>query len=161
MLYERYYKVIFVFVWKRTLNETITADITSQVFLKAMINLKNYKHRNLPFSAWLFRIALSELMLHFRKNKLTQVVSADDNHLLHLIDECKLNEEKEKQELIVRAMQELTETEMQLIQLRFFDENSFAEVANILGITENNAKVKTYRTIDKLKAWCIKNNIQQ
>jgi RNA polymerase sigma-70 factor (ECF subfamily) len=37
------------------------------------------------------------------------------------------------------------------LELRFFEERPFSEVADILGITENNAKVKTYRVIDKLR----------
>ena len=40
---------------------------------------------------------------------------------------------------------------MLLIELRFFEERSFAEVGEIIGVTKNNAKVKTYRAIDKLK----------
>ena len=40
---------------------------------------------------------------------------------------------------------------MLLIELRFFEERPFSEVAEIIGITENNAKVKTYRAIDRLK----------
>ncbi|MEO1099557.1 MAG: sigma factor-like helix-turn-helix DNA-binding protein [Bacteroidota bacterium] len=40
---------------------------------------------------------------------------------------------------------------MQLIELRFFEELSFKEIGYLLGLTEVNAKVKTYRVIDKLK----------
>jgi RNA polymerase sigma-70 factor (ECF subfamily) len=35
--------------------------------------------------------------------------------------------------------------------LRFFEKRSFAEIGEIVGITENNAKVKVYRILDKLK----------
>jgi RNA polymerase sigma-70 factor (ECF subfamily) len=43
--------------------------------------------------------------------------------------------------------------------LRFFDDKSFAEIAGILEITENNAKVKTYRVLDKLKLAFLNNKI--
>ena len=40
---------------------------------------------------------------------------------------------------------------MQLIELRFFEKRSFKEIGEILELTENNAKVKTFRAIEKLK----------
>ena len=45
----------------------------------------------------------------------------------------------------------LPDAEMQMLELRFFEKKSFAEVGEIIGITENNAKVRTYRILDKLK----------
>ena len=42
-LYDTYYKSIFVFIYRRTGNEEICADITSQVFLKALINIKKFE----------------------------------------------------------------------------------------------------------------------
>ena len=67
VLYEKYFKVIYIFIYKRTLNEHLTADLTSQVFLRALINIKKYKHQGMPFSSWLFRIAFNETNMHFRK----------------------------------------------------------------------------------------------
>ena len=40
---------------------------------------------------------------------------------------------------------------MQLIEMRFFEQRPFKEVAEILGITENNAKVKSYRILQRMK----------
>ena len=40
---------------------------------------------------------------------------------------------------------------MQLIELRFFEKRSFKEMGEILELTENNAKVKTFRALEKLK----------
>jgi RNA polymerase sigma-70 factor (ECF subfamily) len=55
------------------------------------------------------------------------------------------------QKLLMLALSKLLENEMQLIELRFFEERSFAEVGAIAGITENHAKVKVYRILSKLK----------
>ena len=38
-----------------------------------------------------------------------------------------------------------------LIEMRFFEKRSFREIGEILEITENNAKVKTFRALEKLK----------
>jgi RNA polymerase sigma-70 factor (ECF subfamily) len=45
----------------------------------------------------------------------------------------------------------LDNEEMELIELRYFEKHSFKEVGEILEITENNAKVRTYRVLEKLK----------
>ena len=66
-LYEQYYESIFRFVYQRTGDEHLTADLCATVFLKALQNLKNYQFRGVPFSAWLYRIALNQVTQHFRK----------------------------------------------------------------------------------------------
>jgi len=63
----RYYKSIFVFVHRRTDDEELTADITSQVFLKALINIKKYEYKGVPFSAWLFELPLMKLICILEK----------------------------------------------------------------------------------------------
>jgi RNA polymerase sigma-70 factor (ECF subfamily) len=45
----------------------------------------------------------------------------------------------------------LKENELQLIEMRFFEKRSFREIGEILDLTENNAKVKTFRALAKLK----------
>jgi len=151
VLYDKYYKSIFVFIYRRTEDEELTADITSQVFLKALINLKQYEYKGVPFSAWLFRIAFNEINMYFRKNNANRVVSLDQNGILQIAQETDLEENAEGIKQMMSALKGLEENEVQLIELRFFEKRSFAEVGAIIGITENNAKVKVYRILDKLK----------
>ena len=68
-LYDRYYESIFRFIFKRSADETLSADLTSQTFLKAMQKIDKYVFKGVPFSAWLFRIASNEVAQHFRKLK--------------------------------------------------------------------------------------------
>jgi len=151
VLYECYFKQVFVFVHRRLDDEEQAADIVSQVFLKALINLHKYEYRGVPFSAWLFRIALNEINMYFRKNKSHRVVSIEKNDLQLLAEETGEENKAENEQKIMKALALLPEGSMQLVELRFFEKRSFAEMGTILGITENNAKVKLYRVIDKLK----------
>src|SRR4051812_22341421 len=75
LLYDRYFKNIFVFVFRRTDNEELSADLTQHVFMKAMMNIKKYEFKGVPFSAWLFRIASNEVNMYFRKTNKERVVS--------------------------------------------------------------------------------------
>ena len=63
-IYKKYHEQIFRFVYQRLNNEDDAADITSQVFLKALLNLEKYEFRGFPFSSWLYRIALNEVNQH-------------------------------------------------------------------------------------------------
>ena len=51
ILYERYYKPVFLFLYRKNDDEELTADLTSLVFLKARTYLPKYEHKGLPFSA--------------------------------------------------------------------------------------------------------------
>ena len=52
---------------------------------------------------------------------------------------------------LIQLLDDLKETDLQLIELRFFEQRPFKEIAEILDITESNAKVKTYRILERLK----------
>ena len=87
VLYEKYYKVIFIFIFRRTGEEELAADITSNTFLKAMLALPKYEYKGVPFSAFLFRIALNEINMYFRKSKKERVVSLEQVSLGAMVDE--------------------------------------------------------------------------
>jgi RNA polymerase sigma-70 factor (ECF subfamily) len=151
VLYDKYYKSIFVFIYRRTNDEELTADITSQVFLKALLNIKKYEYKGVPFSAWLFRIAFNEINMYFRKHNANRVVSLDTGSIVQIAQEVQEDDNSESQQQMMIALKQLEADDIQLIELRFFEKRSFAEVGDITGITENNAKVKVYRILDKLK----------
>ena len=151
VLYEKYFKSIYVFIYRRTNNEELTADITSHVFLKALINIKKYKYKGVPFSGWLFRIAFNEVNMYFRKNKTNRIVSIEQSGILQIAQEAEMTDNTEALQSMTNALKKLDSDDIHLIELRFFEKRSFAEVGEIIGITENNAKVKIYRIIDKLK----------
>jgi RNA polymerase sigma-70 factor (ECF subfamily) len=150
-LYDRYYKPVFVFIYRRTDNEELAADLTSQVFLKALINIKKYVFKGVPFSAWLFRIAFNEINMYFRKNKTQRVVSLDQLGLKQIAQETEQEGDPEAVKRMMAALKHLDAIDLQMIELRFFEKRSFAEVGEITGITENNAKVKVYRILDKIR----------
>ena len=150
VLYNVHFKSVFLFVLKRVGEENDAADITSQVFLKALTNLKRYKHLGAPFSAWLIKIAHNETLYYFRKSRKQRAVLISDNDIYNVREEAGFDLEN----LYIKlgsALQELKTETLQLIELRYFEQRPFKEIAMILNITESNAKVKTYRAIDQLR----------
>ncbi|CAA6810763.1 MAG: RNA polymerase [uncultured Aureispira sp.] len=157
VLYNRYYEPIFRFVFKRTVDEVLAADLTSQVFLKAMQKIDKYVFKGVPFSAWLFRIASNEIAQHFRKQNKNRVVALEERTAQNLEDEYEDKEDLDINiSLLKSVIQDLKPEEVELLELRFFEKRPFKEVADILDITENNAKVKIYRLLQKMKKRFVK-----
>ncbi len=151
VLYERYFEMVFKFVYRRTSDSELTGDLCTQIFMKALENIKQYQFKGVPFSAWLFRIASNEVAQYYRNVQKSRVVSVDDFSFLSLIE---IPTEEDKEDWIralLAVLQTLNEQDMQLIELRYFEQRSFKEIAEILQLTESNAKVKTYRTLQRLK----------
>ncbi|MDH5400049.1 MAG: sigma-70 family RNA polymerase sigma factor [Cyclobacteriaceae bacterium] len=152
-VYEKYYDQIFIFIQKRVDHTEATADLTSRVFLKCLKNIRKYKFRGVPFSAWLYRIAVNEVNQFFRSQvKMQRTVSLEDHHINVLFDEMEYEEHRIDPGILISALlEQLSEDEVQYLELRFFEGRSFRDIAYFLGITEVNAKVKTYRILKKLK----------
>lgn len=150
-LYRKYHEQIFRYVYQRMDDHDLAFDVTSQVFIKALNNIKRYEDRGLPFSSWLYRIAKSELYQAFRDRKARRTVNVESMHVFEMIEEIDGNENEEEKQKLLKLLSKLRETDLQLIEMRFFERRSFREIGEILEIKENNAKVKTFRAVERLK----------
>jgi RNA polymerase sigma-70 factor (ECF subfamily) len=150
-LYNRYFEPIYRFVYQRVDSKEAAADTTSQVFLKALVNIDKYTFRGLPFFAWLCRIAISEIGNYYSRSKKFRVVNIETSGLFEMAENIDTEVSDEQIMAITTSFKDLSDDEMLLIEMRFFESRSFKEIGEILHITENYAKVKTYRILDKIK----------
>ncbi len=153
VLYEKYFDEIFAFVHKKIRQQDISNDITSQVFLKAMLKIKSFQFRNVPFSSWLYKIASNEVNLYYRNNKKLGEVNIDEAWVHQLAQEFDYShiEIEEQEGKLLKALEKLKSKDLLILRLRFYENCSFKEVGAKAGMSENNAKVKTYRILAKLK----------
>lgn len=150
-LYKKYFEPIFRFVYQRLDDKDAANDITQQVFINALVNIAKYQHRGLPFSSWLYRIAINELNKWFKSQKADRTLNIETAGLDEMIEEM---EEKAYEEYYPKLAKTLTGLEpdnLLLIEMRFFEKRSFKEIGDIMDITENNAKVRLYRLLDRIK----------
>jgi RNA polymerase sigma-70 factor, ECF subfamily len=151
-LYELHFPAIFRFILKRASDRELTADLTQQTFLKAMLALPRYEPRGLPFKAYLYRIALNELHMHWRKRK-EFVMDLSYAEVKGLSDELGILEQEAELALLARALGRLTPDKAQLIELRYMDGMSFAEMGAVLGVGEDAAKMRTHRVLNTLRTY--------
>jgi len=94
--------------------------------------------------------------MFFRNQKKTYSVSIDENQLADLAHEADIEGYMsiEEQEQLITLMNNMEQDQLDLIELRFFQGFSFKQIADIYKITEANAKMRTYRLLEKLgKKW--------
>lgn len=152
-IYNKYNEQIFRYIYQRMSNKDHAFDVTAQVFLKALKNLKKYEYRGVPFGSWLYRIAKSELNQAFRNNAATRTISLETTHIATFMEVFKEEENELNRKKLTKALSQLKEEDVQLIEMRYFEDRPYKEIGEILFITENNAKVKTYRALERLKKY--------
>lgn len=150
-IYEKYFDRIFNFVFRQTGDEDIAGDLSSQTFISVLNNLPKYEFRGFPFSAWLYKIASNEIRKHYRKNKSKQVFSIEEVKIRELVDQSDDDWNEEVIEKLLLFMNDLPTEMLQVLELRFFEDKDFKEIAFILDMTESGAKMRTYRALDKLR----------
>lgn len=150
-LYEKYFDRIFNYLYRQTDDEELAGDLCSQTFINALNNLSRFEFRGVPFSAWLYKIASNEVNKHYRKNKGKKVFSLEEMRVKELIESSELAWDEEQIQQLLRFMMDLPTEMLQVLELRFFEDKDFKEIAFILDITESGAKMRTYRALDKLR----------
>ncbi|MEQ9405134.1 MAG: sigma-70 family RNA polymerase sigma factor [Cyclobacteriaceae bacterium] len=147
-LYNRYYEPLYRFFMRRTDNSSLSDDLCSTTFFKALDNLNGYKWQGKPFGAWLFRIGANELNKHFRNKKQIYVIEEDK---LNCVDEKIEISGKEHMELLIKLLDELPETELRMLELKYFENQSFKEMSALLEMSESAVKMRVYRLLSKLR----------
>ncbi len=151
VIYEKYFDRIFHFVYRQTGDEDIAGDLSSQTFISALNYLPKYEFRGFPFSAWLYKIASNEVRKFYRKNKSKQVFSIEEVKVRELVELSDEGWDEETVQKLLSFMTDLPTDMLQVLELRFFEDKDFKEIAFILDITESGAKMRTYRALDKLR----------
>lgn len=150
-LYNRYYARILSFVYGRTEKKDDAYDITQQVFIAALENIGKYKATGVPYSALLFRIALNELNRFYRKAKVRQAVSVDDEQVADVLVEMGEENSAATDARLMKSLEQLEPEEMQLMHMRFFEKIPFKDLCDILEISETACKARVYRLLERLK----------
>ncbi|MGE0772562.1 MAG: RNA polymerase sigma factor [Cyclobacteriaceae bacterium] len=151
VLYEKYFDRIYYFILRQTDDEALAGDLCSQTFVNVLNHLHQFEFRGVPFSAWLYKIASNEVRKHYRKNKGKKIFSLEEPRVKELFDQGNDGWDEELVEKLIVFMNDLPTEMLEVLELRFFENKDFKEIAYILDITESGAKMRTYRALDKLR----------
>ncbi len=144
-LYENHFERVYAYVMRRVGNRQEAEDITSEVFHQALTKIGSFEWRGVPFSAWLFRIAANATADRWREKAREQ-----GNPGREVSEEFDFNEANEFAQLF-RLVKELPMEQRLVIEMRFAEEKSIKEIAEVIGKTEGAVKQLQFRAIRNLR----------
>jgi len=150
-IYSLYLTRIYRFTYYLVYNEAQAEDITQDVFLKAWQYLPKFSVKRGTIQAFLYTIARN-LVIDYRRKK--KEVKLQTPMVMSLASRENVEEgylDGEKKNIVHEALGELKKDESELIILRYFEELSFAEIAEIVKGNEGSLRVKIHRVLKKLK----------
>jgi len=153
LLYERYHRQLFRFLFNMTRQKELSEDMVQNIFLRMLKYPDGFMGFG-EFRMWMYHIARNALYDHFRKVKRTPAHSDLTN-----LDEIIVGEqytdtmlEKEQElKILETAMDKLSDENRELLVLCRFQELKYHEIARILNTTEGAIKVRVHRALTLLR----------
>jgi RNA polymerase sigma-70 factor (ECF subfamily) len=153
VFYDRYATRVYRYLRARTRSDDEAADLTQQVFLRALDALPRYRHGRTPFAAWLFRIARNSVIdSHRRRRPTIEWDLVPDT--LRACEEWGPEERALRREELGRLQRLLLQLEPEkrdVVLLRFMAGLTAREVAAVLGKSEAAIHKQLSRTLHQLK----------
>lgn len=152
-LYDHFFLPIYRYTAFRVQGELVE-DLVSDIFVKAWEKLHTFKARkNIPFGAWLFRIARHTIIDTYRSQRHFEEVSEE------LADEDVLNRadhslrQKDLLRIVRGALDQLPRRYREVLLLSYVAELPSREVARVLRSSEGGVRVLKMRALRKLESF--------
>ena len=146
-LLNKYQSRLFSYIYYVVRNEDVANDLFQETFLKALVRIQKGQYRsNGKFNAWITRIAHNLIMDHFRSKEQENLVSNGEADY-DIFNSTLLSEHTvEDQMLIAQSLTDaknimscLPPSQSEVVRMRFYENMSFKEIADKLGISINTA----------------------
>lgn len=151
VLYDRYIKKIYNFIYYKTFDTAVAEDLTSTTFFKALNKIDTLDVERGNFSTWLYSIARNTVIDHYRSHAFNANEGEDvfdlseENHTPAALDA------RHSLGVVEAYLAKLTPAQREIVTLRIWEERSYKDIADIVGGTENSVKMSFSRTIRKLR----------
>lgn len=151
-LYDRYVTGIFRYVYFRVGNTHLAEDLTAETFLRALRSLHTFQWKGKDFAAWLTTIARNLINDHFKSRRVRSEFSTDA-----FPDRADAGRGPEEDALsalsneeLMQAVSSLPHDQRDCVLMRFVQELSIAETAQVLGRSEGAIKQLQLRAVRSL-----------
>jgi RNA polymerase sigma factor (sigma-70 family) len=154
-LVDRYRNLVYTIVLRYVKGREDAEEVAQDVFVKAYRSLADFKGES-KFSTWLYTIATTSSLTWLRKKR-HEVQSLDDEATYDRAENIDGGlradgiEQKSRVELVNRALQLVSAEDAQVLTLYYKGEQSIDEIAAVLGIEPNAAKVRLHRARTRLR----------
>ncbi|MEO5978215.1 MAG: RNA polymerase sigma factor [Chryseolinea sp.] len=125
----------------------LTQDLVQDVFVNVWSALDNFRGES-SHKTWIYRITVNTCLLQIRKDKKTIKVALDESVQLGTEHPSPTAAEREK--TLYKAIGQLDDID-RLVIIMVLEEVSYVDIAKVIGITENNLRVKIHRIKSRIK----------
>ncbi len=130
----------------------IASDVTQEVFIKVWENLSKFRNES-NVSTWIYKIASNTCLMYLRKTSNRKVVHT--NEIPEMITGADLQDSEEKFFKMYSCINQL-EPGSRLIIMMVLEDLGYDRIAEVMGITEENLRVRIHRIKSKLTK-CVQN----
>lgn len=149
-LFARYAPMLMRLTVRHLRSEELAAEVVQQTFFQ-MHAARNDFRQDRKLRPWVFTIAMNLVREHYRKKKRRKETELDESREPVGEPERGPLEQKERAKLLRAAMAKLPDSQREVVELHWFQERPFAEVAMIVGSTEGAVRVRAHRAYKRLK----------
>jgi len=148
---KRYQKEIYRFVYRQVGNEADAADVTQKVFVNLFLKANQFAGKS-SFKTWLYQIAINQCKNQFRSNDRRREHGVDENEAEFICEDNKFQDvfSLEKRRILQEAIRNLPEKQRMTMQLRVYQECSFAEIADIMASSIGTVKASYHQAVMSL-----------
>ncbi|HEY4061315.1 MAG TPA: RNA polymerase sigma factor [Puia sp.] len=160
LLFQRYHRPLYGFLFHMTKEKEASEDIVQNVFFRML----KYRHAFTggEFKTWMYHVARNVLNDHFKRSGKT-----GGHYPVEVVEERIAGEQhadlplEKKQELkaLEAALQSLSAENRELLILSRWQELKYSEIARILDISEGAVKVRVHRALQLLRTNYLKMNL--
>jgi RNA polymerase sigma factor (sigma-70 family) len=149
---KKYQEQVYWVIRKMVFNHDDADDITQEVFIKVYTALKDFREESNLFT-WLYRIAVNFSINHIKKNKNKSNFSIDSLMIQvesHDKKSDELIEEKERRELLMRAIETLPVQQRIVFNMRYYDDLSYNDISKLLKKSVGGIKANYFHAVKKI-----------
>ena len=146
-IYDLYKQDVFCYLYSFTGAQDVTEELLAETFFRAFVGLDAFREDS-SVKTWLFSIARHTFYQYLKKNK-RAVPTEDETLALLYVQSGRVQPDAgdsvELTELVNRLLSQKDERSRRVFRLRL-EGYTFREIGQIVGISENSARVLEYRT---------------
>jgi RNA polymerase sigma factor (sigma-70 family) len=154
MLVRQYQRKVYAMVRKMVVDHNDADDITQEVFIKVWNHLDGFQ-ANAKLYTWIYRIAANESLSHLRKKRRRFFLPIHDVEAeleMKMVADTSPGLPGEEIALrLQKALLTLPEKQRLVFNLRYFDELSYADMAEVTGTSEGALKASYHLAVKKLE----------
>lgn len=151
-IYEKYSKLVYNYLFSLTNNVELSKELMQETFYSAVKNIKKFKGDS-SLKTWLFKIAQNKWKNYLKSSKNKKELQLEDNLENILVEQSLENNllKKEETMCLYKFIHKLDENTKEVIYLKLKSDFTFKEIGDILGKSEEWARITFYRGKQKLK----------